>query len=106
MNMMQNNPRFRILTAVVLLLLFTFTGLFAIHQNGTGINAAEATSSGNNMEDAGWVPDFGCIAAVAACAAALASAADTCMDEDKGFLECLKAGARAILVCADIPKKC
>ena len=64
----------RIVTAICLLLIITFTSLYATFQNGQDFNAAYASSSSNNC---GWW-DAACVAALAASALACATFNPAC----------------------------
>lgn len=102
MNIMQKPSLFRTVTAAGLLLLFTFTGLFAIHQNGTTINEAIAQSSSSNNGPSFWR----CVKAIAKCAAAEATAIVICQAKGWLSLECFAAQANAVAACADVPGAC
>lgn len=94
----------RIVTAICLLLTFTFMSLYATYQNGYDFNAAYAQNSqgnGSQANGSGWA----CAAAIAACVGLTASAVIAC---SSGVLSwaCLAATAKAAAACLLIPTKC
>lgn len=90
----------RIITAAGLLVLFAFASLFATYQSSKDVTSAYASSSGNN--NAGI---FGCIAAIAACLGAIASAIEKCLIDQNGN-QCAQAIGRAMLACSQVPADC
>lgn len=84
----------RIVTAICLLLTFTFMSLYATYQNGKGFDAAYADSSSNN-----------CTQWIAACVAAGAVANAIC-SEYPNSKACRLAYGRAALICSEIQEAC
>ena len=78
----------RVIIATCLLLLFTFTGIYATYQKGNDFTAAYAQQSQGNSD---------CAIATAACIAAVAAAAVACFVTSG--LACWLASAAAILAC-------
>ena len=94
----------RIVTAICLLLTFTFMSLYATYQNGYDFNAAYAQNSqgnGSQTNGSGW----DCAAAIAACVGLTAAAVAAC---SSGIFSwgCLAATGAAAAACLKIPSKC
>jgi len=85
----------RIITATCLLLLFTFTSLYATYQNGQDFNAAYADSSSNNVAD--------CVFWVGACTAAGLAATAACISFNPTCPGLVIAAAAA---CSEAEKAC
>ena len=90
----------RIITVAGLLVLFTFTSLFTVYQNSENLNAAHASSSGNNT------PISECIKANLACSIAEMQADIACQENDEDSQTCQEARDHADCVCDAIPADC
>ena len=101
MSLEQKKRLFRSLTAAGILLLFTFAGIFAIHQNGKAINEAYASSSGNNE-----VGFWDCLATITACLSAIAKGVTKCTEHGWISKECAQAAGAALIVCSDVSEDC
>jgi len=90
----------RIITVAGLLVLFTFTSLFTVYQNSENLNAAHASSSGNNT------PISECIKANLECTKAKAQRDILCKEFGEDSQTCEEAKNHAECVCNAIPADC
>jgi hypothetical protein len=97
----------RIFVAATLLLLFTFTSIFATYQSSKYLDVAYASYSGSNEsgsnESVGFID---CGVAIMNCLHKSWKAREAWKEHGPGSKEFLAAAAAATLACAKVPAEC
>ena len=99
----------RIFVAATLLLLFTFTSIFATYQSSKYLDVAYASYSGSCSNNSGSNAPVGvidCGVAIMNCAYKSWKAREACKEHGAGSLECITAVAAAAVACAKVPSEC